>query len=176
MKVERKLEENEIICPKCDGIGCTHCCGQGKLDWIQNITGIDKIHKQNLGWYSAYCYDASFEIVEDSPKIKKNKVGDIIRFLKTSCHRFGIYRYQKNKNVPAYARGEYATIIGIYRWVKYKNHTYLDYGRVIQMLTGSKIGHIRRYNISPWIVITPRNKNYTRLKYIASDLGGNKNA
>jgi DnaJ-class molecular chaperone len=46
-----KLEEGEIVCPKCNGTGrkgevtaygwygCPKCRGNGYLDWVENIVG-----------------------------------------------------------------------------------------------------------------------------------------
>jgi len=49
------LKEGEIVCDKCSGTGrnqvknnyiirgtCPKCFGRGKLDWIENITGIKR--------------------------------------------------------------------------------------------------------------------------------------
>jgi DnaJ-class molecular chaperone len=48
------LEEDEVFCPKCKGTGkgkswmagefiitpeCSHCLGEGKLDWLERIVG-----------------------------------------------------------------------------------------------------------------------------------------
>ena len=50
-----------------------------------------------------------------------------------------------NRKIPGYARNQYAIVLGRYRWTKYKWTTYRDYGSIIMMLTGNKVGHIRRY-------------------------------
>lgn len=49
-----KLKPGEVLCPKCHGSGeghsweidefkitpeCTHCYGDGKLDWVERVTG-----------------------------------------------------------------------------------------------------------------------------------------
>ena len=177
MKIERKLEETEILCSQCNGIGCNHCCGQGKLDWIQNITGIDKIEVKDSSYYilndvsnvviSYRTYNASFKRIDNSPNIKQNKVGDIIKFNKPIWDRG---KRRVNKKVPSYARGEFGIIIGIYKWIKQEG-LYNDYGRIIQMLTGTKIGHIRRYYVTyPWQVITPKNKNYVKFKKMSNKI------
>jgi hypothetical protein len=53
-----------------------------------------------------------------------------------------------DKKVPNYARLEYGMLLARYKWIKDKNYhgkIYQDYGSIIMMLTGSKVGHIRRY-------------------------------
>ena len=52
------LKEGEIICSKCNGTGlvgmwiCPNCCGEGKLDWIDNVFGSRKIRFEDL-WKSS---------------------------------------------------------------------------------------------------------------------------
>lgn len=71
---------------------------------------------------------------------------DYIKYLKS------IPKQNRNKKVPLYAVNQYAIVIGRYRIVKKKYKIYYDYGTVIMMLTGEKIGHIRRYYVtSPFI-------------------------
>jgi len=166
IQVEIKLNEHEMICSHCNGIGCTHCCGQGKLDWIQNVAGVGPIRQ--IGLTYGMVYNKQFESVYNSKKIIKNRIGDIIKFDVTKEYFDKVIRkYVRGTNfqVPAYSRGEYAVIISIYRWLKYKYLKFNDYGRIIQMLTGSKKGHIRRYYITyPWVTITKKNKMYNQLK------------
>ena len=51
-----------------------------------------------------------------------------------------------DRRIQAYARNQYAILLGRYKWIKYKGYnTYRDYGSFIMMLTGSKIGYIRKY-------------------------------
>lgn len=53
-KTNSKLKPSDVICPKCNGTGkgkswhagdfeitpeCNHCYGEGKLDWIERVTG-----------------------------------------------------------------------------------------------------------------------------------------
>jgi len=64
-----ELKKHEVICEKCKGRGkistpinpnhlygynysideeCTKCCGDGKLDWIENVVGKRKINKFHM--------------------------------------------------------------------------------------------------------------------------------
>jgi len=85
------------------------------------------------------------------------KRGDIVKF---GTGYFGSYdykdwfltnedkalRYSRDKRIPLYAINEYAVLIIRYRVVKNKHgHIFRDYGSHIMMLTGSKIGKMRRY-------------------------------
>jgi hypothetical protein len=53
--------------------------------------------------------------------------------------------HKRNKKIPVYAANQYAIVIGKYRITKIKWKLFHDYGTVIMMLTGDKIGHIRKY-------------------------------
>lgn len=52
--VREGLEEHEIFCPVCKGLGkkpgtdlvCKKCHGDGKLDWLENIVGKRKKHHE----------------------------------------------------------------------------------------------------------------------------------
>jgi hypothetical protein len=72
------------------------------------------------------------------------KNSDRERYIKENCKRV--------QHIPLYASGQMAIILGRYRVKKFKWHgIYRDYGTVIMMLSGSSIGHIRRYYIkTPW--------------------------
>lgn len=79
------------------------------------------------------------------------------KFLKDNCRR--------EEKIPHYAANQYAIILARYKWTRYKHQgTYKDYGSIIMMLTGEKIGHIRRY-----YMLKPYKKigtyPYTKLKY-----------
>lgn len=52
-----------------------------------------------------------------------------------------------NRTIPAYARNQYAIVLARYKWTKHKYAIFRDYGTFIMMLTGSKVGHIRKYYI-----------------------------
>lgn len=47
-----ELEQGEVICSSCSGVGsCSKCHGDGKLDWIENILGKKKqLNKLNGRW------------------------------------------------------------------------------------------------------------------------------
>jgi hypothetical protein len=69
---------------------------------------------------------------------------DLQKYIKENCPR----RY----HTPLYAQNQYAIILSRYKLTKYKWHgKFRDYGTVIMMLSGSHIGHIRRYFVCrPW--------------------------
>ena len=67
--MELNKDKGEIICPKCKGSGnqadwmhlpdyraymeCSHCNGEGKLDWIENVVGKkpeDKVFRLRYDW------------------------------------------------------------------------------------------------------------------------------
>lgn len=59
--------------------------------------------------------------------------------------------FPRHEKVPKYARNQYAIILARYKFTKFKCKTFRDYGSIVMMLTGSNVGHIRRfYNCSPW--------------------------
>ncbi len=70
-----------------------------------------------------------------------------------------------NKRIPVYARNQYAIILARYKWTKFKGYAnYRDYGTILMMLTGDKIGHIRKYyTTSPYDEIGKY--PYTKMKY-----------
>jgi hypothetical protein len=70
-----------------------------------------------------------------------------------------------DKRIPGYARNQYAIVLARYRWTKYKGYqNYRDYGSFIMMLSGDKIGHIRKYYATtPWGEIG--RFPYTKMKY-----------
>ena len=94
------------------------------------------------------------ETVEDSPILAKRK-GDIIKFPNGSLP--GDYRdwFLMKKDIvkhlvppygiPKYAMNQYAIIVNRYRVTKIKYRIFRDYGVTIMMLTGEKIGRIRKY-------------------------------
>jgi len=54
-----------------------------------------------------------------------------------------------DRKIPAYARNQYAIVLARYKWTKYKGYSiFRDYGTFIMMLTGSKVGYIRKYYIT----------------------------
>jgi len=116
-------------------------------------------------WYKTRSHDyrAVFETLENYNKTTW-KLGDVVKFGKGYylkaidwqawfLNEKDFDQYLKkhkryNKSIPAYARNQYAIVLARYKWTKYKGYmTYIDYGSFIMMLTGSKIGHIRKYYV-----------------------------
>ena len=59
--------------------------------------------------------------------------------------------FPRHEKVPKYARNQYAIMLGRYKFTKFKGPKYRDYGSIVMMLTGTHVGHVRRfYNCSPW--------------------------
>jgi len=65
----------------------------------------------------------------------------------------------RDKKIPMYARLEYGMVLTRYKWIKDKDYhgkVFQDYGSIIMMLTGAKVGRIRRYYIKcPYEIISP---------------------
>lgn len=145
-----------------------------------------KYYKRYYNPYLKSTYDYSYEYLDDTSRMKFRK-GDIVLF---DC---GFYKilplgwqswfvkgkdikkfWKKNKNVPIYARNELGVIIGRYRKVKYKYKTFCDYGIIIMMLTGSKVGHIRYYyGFNKPFKIKVKFPNKIKQKYIKKKLPQN---
>lgn len=112
-------------------------------------------------------YIAHFTTVPDNERLCWRK-GDVIQF---NSGFYGFYSHDwkqwflktkdkikflpVNKQIPKYARNEYAIVLNRYKWAKHKGRIYTDYGVIIMMLTGSKAGRIRRYYASayPWNLV-----------------------
>lgn len=137
--------------------------------------------RRQYGSTSVHNYDAVFETLKSYDR-SQWKLGDIVRFGKGYNGRMGnrweswflnnndLDEYlRKNKlydrRIPAYARTQYAIVLARYKWTKYKGYsTFRDYGTFIMMLTGDKIGHIRKYYVTcPYEVIGAY--PYTKMKY-----------
>jgi len=96
------------------------------------------------------------EYLDDNPMMMLRK-GDIVQFNSGFFKRLHGWpswflqeeekkRYwRKDKRTPVYARDQYAVVAGRYRKVKFKYHTFADYGVVVMMLTGTSVGHMRHY-------------------------------
>lgn len=110
-------------------------------------------------------YDAIFETLKSYDKTDW-QLGDVVQF-GTGYHwradatwqswfleenereNFMRERNLINRQIPVYARNQYAILLARYRWIKYKGYaTYRDYGSIVMMLTGSKPGHIRKYFVN----------------------------
>ncbi len=125
-------------------------------------------------------YEAKFETL---PNYNRSywKPGDVVKF--GDGFLFAHYRWESwfldekdkgdfmkrnnlvNKKIPVYARNQYAIILARYKWTKFKGYrVYRDYGSIIMMLTGSKVGHIRKYyTFCPYDEVG--RYPYTKMKY-----------
>lgn len=85
-----ELKEGEVICSPCKGTGviittekrgngfyqvktfCEKCNGDGKLDWIENITGKrTPLEKREIPTLRQWYFSSSFEEEDDKP-VKKS--------------------------------------------------------------------------------------------------------
>ena len=115
------------------------------------------------------------------------KRGDIIKF---GNGYFGSYDYKdwflndedkalrlsRDNRIPFYAMNEYAVLMTRYRVVKNKHGSiFKDYGSHIMMLTGSKIGKMRRYySCNPFTLVD--NFPYKQNDSVATDILTHLNA
>ena len=97
------------------------------------------------------------QYIRDNERLKLRK-GDIIKFnsgiidsplndwrdwfLKPADKK-ELYNY--DKRIPKYARNQFAIVMARYKITKYKYREFSDYGLVLMMLTGKKVGHIRKF-------------------------------
>ena len=136
--------------------------------------------RSHNGMRSNNTYVAVFETLKNYNR-SHWKPGDIVKF-GNGCSAWANDRWESwflnekdrdefmktnkyyDRTIPAYARNEYAIVLGRYKWTKYKYYAFRDYGTFIMMLTGSKVGHIRKYYI-----VCPYNEigryPYTKMKY-----------
>lgn len=103
--------------------------------------------------------------VKDSPRLDYRK-GDIVLF--GTCYRpFWDYRdwYYTDKDkkihgklnyhVPRYANEKLGMIVGRYRWLNVKSFgTYRNYGTTVMMISGSKKGHLRKYQATNFKILS----------------------
>ncbi len=139
-------------------------------------------HKGYGGIIRTHSYDAIFETLKSYDR-SHWKPGDVIKFgdgisqrasaetwrnwflndadLDAYLKENRLYSYR----IPAYARNQYAIMLARYKWTKFKGFgKYIDYGSFIMMLTGSKVGYIRKYYITtPWTDIGQY--PYTKMRY-----------
>ena len=125
--------------------------------------------RTRYGRSSYHSYEAQFETLKSYDR-SYWKPGDVVKFghgisgyRKSDTWRnwfltdddFDVY-LKKNKlyhrAIPASARNQYAIVLARYKWTKFKGYmNFTDYGTFIMMLTGSKVGHIRKYYVTtPW--------------------------
>lgn len=141
-----------------------------KMPWGQpySVTKTVKNWRYNYN----HTYKADFQLIEDRHYLSYWCRGDII---KLSSGYFGpptqpwrkwfqpkedYLQYlhdnrRRDKRIPLYARSEYAMILSRYKWTKHKYQIFRDYGTIFMMLTGSKIGHIRKmFASSPFTIFS----------------------
>lgn len=116
--------------------------------------------------YEGFCWTSKestihkrvYHTVEDSSRLALRK-GDIVKFgagyyehsLRGWAEWFVTERKDKKKfwvrdATPFYAQNQYAIVMNRYVWKKFKRWiTFSDYGVIIMMITGPKIGHIRKF-------------------------------
>jgi len=131
--------------------------------------------------------DCIREPIEDTYTIWKR--GDIVKFGNGYFNSYTykdwflndedkILRMSRDKRIPFYAMNEYAVLMTRYRVVKNKyGSIFRDYGSHIMMITGSKIGKIRRYyacNPFEHVATFPYTTISDDIKHILSDLGMDK--
>lgn len=126
--------------------------------------------------------ETKFEYLNDN-QIMVFRKGDIVQFndglIKKSYSNWKswflteedlIKSYPKHPNTPYYVRNQYGLVIGRFRKIKFKYRIVYDYGVVIMMLSGDRIGYYRRYwsQHFPFKVVAPFGckkeiyKNFTR--------------
>jgi len=115
------------------------------------------------------------EYLDDNPHMHWRK-GDIVKFSDGFHHRqFSDWRgwfvtkkdqkgfWPRNPVVSRWARNQIGIIVGRYRKIKFKYTTFTDYGIVVMLLTGPRIGHIRHYWTShPFHIISPFERKLTK--------------
>jgi len=108
------------------------------------------------------------EYLDDNPTMHYRK-GDIVKFTDGFYHRqFSDWRgwfvakkdqkkfWPRNPDVARWARNQLGVVIGRYRKIKMKYSTFTDYGAVVMLLTGPRIGHTRHYwSAKPFNIISP---------------------
>jgi len=106
-------------------------------------------------------YKTRYETVKDSERLDIRK-GDIVKFGSGYFEQdFGDWRdwfppskvdkkkfWNRDPNIAKYADYQYAIIVNRYRWIKYKRQIYIDYGKILMFLTGSKLCKIRKYYVA----------------------------
>jgi len=130
---------------------------------------------ENIGPSS---YEVIKEYINDSPRQYWRK-GDIVKFddgfLSKYLHGWKDWfltkadqkkEWLKDPRIPVYSRDQLAVIIGRYRVVKMKYRNFADYGIVLMMISGSKIGHSRSYYVHRPFVKKTKFPNQPQFKYM----------
>jgi hypothetical protein len=139
---------------------------------IRSQYGVKEFHSYPAQFETMKCYNRSYwkpgDVVKFGNGILNYITADTWRNWFLNEDDLDIY-LKKNKlyyrGIPAYARNQYAIILARYKWTKLKDYiNFRDYGTFIMMLTGSKVGYIRKYYITtPWTEIG--RFPYTKMKY-----------
>jgi len=144
-------------------------------------TVVRTIIRRRYGHRDIHSYDAQFSTLENYNR-STWKLGDVVKFGKGYhvrkvdgwqtwfLNKMDYHEHLKrnrcyDRTIPAYARNNYAIVLARYKWTKYKDCCiFRDYGTFIMMLTGSKVGHIRKYYIKcPYQYIG--RYPYTKMRY-----------
>lgn len=108
------------------------------------------------------------EYLDDNPTMHYRK-GDIVKFNDGFFHhKYSDWRgwfvtkkdqkkfWPRNPAVARWARNQIGIVIGRYRKIKMKYSTFTDYGAVVMLLTGPRVGHTRHYwSAKPFNIISP---------------------
>lgn len=119
------------------------------------------------------------ELVKDSTR-SRNRIGSIVKINSSfrSTHfndwqEWFLTKHDKRKKrtkipwAPLYCSNEYGIIVNRYRIVKHKGYSvFKDYGIVIMMITGPKIGKVKRFYMSTPYKIFCKFENIPKLKKI----------
>jgi hypothetical protein len=141
-----------------------------KFSWGKTIS----IHKESYQSYKAYyCLVKQAKIYTRGTIIKfwsayKNSEESWQKWFyeKDDFKKYLRQNKKRNLHVPLYADNEYALIVSRYKWIKQKYKCFIDYGTIIMMLTGPKVGHIFKIYIAcPFQLITefPFSSKYLQL-------------
>jgi len=139
------------------------------------------VTRRRRGHSFSHSYEAVFETLKNYNR-SQWKLGDVVKFGKGYhvrkvdgwqtwfLNKMDYHEHLKrnrcyDRTIPAYARNNYAIVLARYKWTKYKDCCiFRDYGTFIMMLTGSKVGHIRKYYIKcPYQYIG--RYPYTKMRY-----------
>ena len=97
---EDSLEEDYVICNRCDGTGkinsatwgfqqvCTKCWGEGKLDWIENVVGKQQPYLSSSSTSSVSSTDVSSNHITTQRAVKSyvDMVKDYAKKMKGTKH------------------------------------------------------------------------------------------
>lgn len=135
-------------------------------------------HRPSYERESPSSYEVVKEYINDNPRQYWRK-GDIVKFDDGFLSKY-LYGWKdwfltkkdqkkewlKDPRIPVYARDQLAVIIGRYRIVKMKYINFADYGIVLMMISGSKIGHTRSYYMNRPFVKKIKFPNQPKFKYM----------